>query len=218
MGGWPDGKKVKENDGSPGDTFAPLWQLSPANATAVNVNLFSDKRFTDMYTSMIETRQTIMSFAFQVTDLYDFAFSPAQQADKVDPHVIIMDPVYSSIEEESPKVEGFLVALTSYASILDNKVHEGANGFIAVITPNTNACNQIVVSYELNGPEAIFLGYEDLHDPAFDQYERTTALEVYETTVEGLCAHTVRDTYSERHLICLLLLSGVAVSSLLFCF
>jgi hypothetical protein len=71
----------------------------------------------------------------------------------------------------------------------------------------------MIKSYELNGPEAIFLGYEDLHDPAFDQYERTTALELYETTVEGLCAHTVRDAYSERHLI-----SSVAVSSRLFVF
>jgi hypothetical protein len=57
---WEDGKQVQENDGSPGDTFAPLWQISPANATAVNVNLFSDKRITDMYTPMIETRQPLL--------------------------------------------------------------------------------------------------------------------------------------------------------------
>jgi len=53
---WENGKKVTEIS-QDGQIFAPLWQVSPASVSAVNVNLFSDKRITDLYDAMVATNQ-----------------------------------------------------------------------------------------------------------------------------------------------------------------
>ena len=60
----------------PGHLFAPLWQVSPADYGAVNVNLLSDPKIAELYDAMLKAETGVLSSNFQVGDMvrnaYDF--------------------------------------------------------------------------------------------------------------------------------------------------
>jgi hypothetical protein len=183
---WEDGRQVPEM-ALPGEVLAPLWQVTPAEASAVNVNLFSDERVVDLYTLMVATNQSLLSPATEIGDLFDFLFDPDEKSKKSTPHAFLMEPVYS-VFEESPELVGFLLGVTSFENIMDNVVQEGANGIVCVISDSCGGD----ITYALNGPVSTFLGYGDLHDKSFDDFVRTVQLEQYETIVEGMCVHELK--------------------------
>ncbi len=65
---WEKGEKVSEVS-QPGRVFAPLWQISPADTGAVNVNLLSDPRIADIYATMLKTNNSILSHNTEIGDL-----------------------------------------------------------------------------------------------------------------------------------------------------
>jgi hypothetical protein len=65
---WEKGEKVSEVS-QPGNVFAPLWQVSPADAGFVNVNLLSDPRIADLYATMLKTNDSILSHNTEIGDL-----------------------------------------------------------------------------------------------------------------------------------------------------
>jgi hypothetical protein len=98
-------------------------------------------------------------------------------------------PVYEAFVEENPEVVGFLVGVTVFSNLFDRLLPEGRDGIIAVLD---DTCGNIM-SFELNGGKAEFLGYEDLHDPEFDEYELYEPnIEMYKEDVDGLCVHDLR--------------------------
>jgi hypothetical protein len=95
---------------------------------------------------------------------------------------------------EDAEVVGFLVGVTVFSNLLDRLLPEGRDGIIGVLD---DTCGN-VMSFELSGGKAKFLGYEDLHELEFDEYERYEPnIEMYEETLkealkEGLCVHDLR--------------------------
>jgi hypothetical protein len=65
---WENGEKVVESS-QPGQILAPLWQVSPADYSAVNVNLLSDPRIADLYETMIKADHAVMSSSTEIEDL-----------------------------------------------------------------------------------------------------------------------------------------------------
>jgi hypothetical protein len=62
-------EKVPETS-EPGKVFAPLWQVSPADAGVVNFNLFSDSRVVTLYEEMLKSDgATILSQSTEIGDL-----------------------------------------------------------------------------------------------------------------------------------------------------
>jgi hypothetical protein len=187
---WEDGWQVPEW-GLPGQVLAPLWQVTPAVASAVNVNLLSDKRVADLYKTMVVAEQSLLSTHFEIDDLFDFLFDPDEKTNKLLPHAFLMEPVYSAFEK-SRELVGFLLGVTAFENIMDNVVQEGANGIMCVIK---DSCGSDM-TFELNGPVSKFLGNEDLHDSRFDDFmysvQLDAQLEAYETIPEGMCVHELR--------------------------
>jgi hypothetical protein len=183
---WEDGRQVPETS-LQGQVLAPLWQVTPEVASVVNVNLLSDERVFNLYTTMTATNQSLLSAATEIGDLFDFLFDPDEKLIKLNPHAFLMEPVYSAFVE-SPELVGFLLGVTSFENILDNVVQEGANGIVCVIT---DSCGNDM-TYELNGPKAAFLANADLHDKRFDRFMHSVQLEAYETIVEGMCVHELK--------------------------
>jgi hypothetical protein len=165
--------------------LAPLWQSSPANADAINVDLLSDPRIADLYQAMMATNhRSVMSATTEITYLFDFLFDENEKPKKKMPHAFLMEPVYANLvtsnDTEQDIIDkepvGFLLAITVYENLLDRHfIPQGIGGIIAVIK---DTCGH-VLTYQLDGPEAIFLGNGDLHDPAFDEYVRFTPIESY---------------------------------------
>jgi Adenylate and Guanylate cyclase catalytic domain len=75
------------------------------------------------------------------------------------------------------------------------------------------------MSFELSSTKARFLGYEDLHEPQFNSYERIEKnLEMYPERIEGVCTHDfyiypsskLRETYTTANPIVYTALVAVA--------
>ena len=65
---WEDGRKVPERS-QLGRDFAPLWQVSPADAGVVNANLLADQRIAELYLTVLRTNKTILSHNFEIGDM-----------------------------------------------------------------------------------------------------------------------------------------------------
>jgi hypothetical protein len=137
---------------------------------------------------MIATNTSVLSTSTEIGDIFDFLFDPEEKPLKRDPHGFVMEPVYSAFEK-NPELVGFLVGVTTFGNLLDRLLPAGAgaNGIVCVFKDKCGSA----ITYELNGPVQTYLGAGDLHDPDFDKYERSTPMELYETNVEGRCAHTL---------------------------
>jgi hypothetical protein len=151
---------------------------------------------------MIATKESVLSTATEIGDSFDFLFDPEEKLLKRNPHAYLMEPVYSTFEE-NPELVGFLTGVTSFSNLLDRLLPAGDNGIVCVIKDRCGGA----ITYELNGPVSTYLGAGDFHDPNFDKFERFLPMELYETTFEGRCAHdlyiypsvTFRETYSTKY-------------------
>lgn len=180
---WDNGENVPHEPIN-GETMAPLWQISPAAAPPINQDLLSDERISVLCNAMLEIRGSVMSPAYQIEDLFDFAFDEVEKHRKVEPHAFLLEPVYATYEASS-EIVGLLIGLTSYGNLVNHLLPEGVTGITAVIK---DSCG-LDISFDLNGSHSTFLGYGDLHDPEFNDYERSATLEPYPKLVDGLCEH-----------------------------
>lgn len=183
---WVGDEKVVVNSTTAHDLYAPLWQSSPHDADTVNVDLFSDKRISDLYGTMVQTDHAVLSPGFEIGNLFDWMFDPIEKPQKVEPHGFIMKPVQVDFGE-GKDVAGFVLALTSFRNLFTRLVPDGTAGIYAVITGNA-ACGRNQ-TFLLKGEVAEFLGYDDLHEPELEEYKRSTPMELYEDPPEGLCLH-----------------------------
>ena len=113
-----------------------------------------------------------------------------------------MEPMYSNFSWESSEPVGFFIALTNFRSLFTRILPEGTSGIYCVVTAtnkrngkkgrwqrhdDTTSCSGSM-TFRLDGPEASFLGYDDLHT-GYDDYEQVFAIELYESTTDELCVH-----------------------------
>jgi hypothetical protein len=168
--------------------LAPLWQSSPAEPSTVNVDMFSDSRFTKLYHTMRETKQAVMGSATAIGPLFEWIYTQDDRDHNLDPHAFLMEAVFANFSHANEVVEpiGVIMAVTSYKHLFERILPEGANGIYVVLTGNS-ACGANV-TFLLNGPEAAFVGYHDFHQ-GLDQYEEVIPLELYDTVTENLCTH-----------------------------
>jgi class 3 adenylate cyclase len=129
-----------------------------------------------------------LKFVCIIARQFDFLFDPEEKPQKKFPHAFILTPVYEEFKENDAETVGFLIGVTVFSNLLDRLLPEGKNGIIAVLD---DTCGN-TMSFEMSSGKAIFLGYEDVHETKFDEYERYESnLEMYEEQVEGLCEHNL---------------------------
>eukprot|EP00537_Pseudo-nitzschia_pungens_P012229 CAMPEP_0172385680 /NCGR_PEP_ID=MMETSP1061-20121228/3292_1 /TAXON_ID=37318 /ORGANISM="Pseudo-nitzschia pungens, Strain cf. pungens" /LENGTH=1145 /DNA_ID=CAMNT_0013114773 /DNA_START=426 /DNA_END=3863 /DNA_ORIENTATION=+ len=177
---------------------SPLWHNSPPDAGTVNVDLLSDPRIVDLYQAVVDTNQTLMSATTEIGNLFDWVFAPEEKHRKKEPHTFILERVFADfgIEREletsgpAPSSEpiGIVLGLTSYRHLFERILPEGANGIYCVLE-GTDACGTNL-TYLINGPEAVFVGYNDLHE-GMNEYKATFQLELYDTITESICVHDI---------------------------
>jgi hypothetical protein len=182
---WDGNDKVISSHHDEDRLFAPLWQSSPAEASSVNVDLFSDPNISQLYTAMRKVKETVMSPGTKIENMFDWMFAPEEKFRKVEPHAFIMEPMLANLTGEDEPV-GFLLALTSYRNLFTRLIPEDANGIYCVVS---DTCGNDM-TYELNGPEARFLGYEDFHE-GYEDYHEQIEIVHYKNRVEELCLPTL---------------------------
>jgi len=187
---WDGDEKVVLEANSSQEVFAPLWQSSPAEAGTVNMDLFSDSLMTKLYSSVVQINNPVLSPGFGLGDGNDFdwMFDPKKKPRKQEPHIFIMDRVQTDFGEGKETV-GIVVALTSFRDLFTRLIPDGKKGIFCVIT-GTLACERNM-TFLLQGSEAEFVGYDDLHDKGYDEYKHSFPLEMYNATIDDLCLHHV---------------------------
>jgi hypothetical protein len=119
---------------------------------------------------------------------FDFLFDPGEEKEqKKSPHGFLLVPVHKEFVDKDPETVGILIGVTVFSNLLDRLLPEGRDGIIAILS---DSCGN-TMSFELSSGKAAFLGYEDLHEQEFEDYERHVSnLEMYEDEkIEGLCVH-----------------------------
>jgi class 3 adenylate cyclase len=159
-------------DFGPGQ-YAPVWEQAPApfDPSIINFDLLSHPVFNRIYHGMWETKLPVMS---EVTDL-DFFYGGAVREEADHPHSFLMHPVYSYFSQGVSEVAmddlvGFLIVVLPWDSYFANILRKGVNGMVIVLH---STCGDHF-TYQLDGPEAIFLGEGDLHDASYDYMEVDT--------------------------------------------
>jgi len=118
--------------------------------------------------------------------LFDHAFDANEKEQKKLPHSYIAGPVFESMEPDAKQV-GILLSLVPWNNFFSNILPDHAQSLECVVT---SSCGDHF-TVRLDGPKPVFLGQGDLHDPAFDFFERTIQLEDYPEGMEGACIHEV---------------------------
>lgn len=85
---------------------------------------------------------------------------------------------------------GILIAVTSFENLFDRILPTKVKGVEVVVS---DSCGNDI-TYELNAIDEYrskFLGPGDLHDSTFDEFRRSTPLELYESDGGALCIHDI---------------------------
>jgi class 3 adenylate cyclase len=165
--------------------YAPTWQTSPAvNATTmVNFNQMDNADFKLLYEKIRITKKGLLS----VLKANGKDFTQVENW----PQVYAAHPVY-----ESPHVNASLVGLvTSYLPFhvfINDDFPEGANGIILVLrlSCDGNKNPEVEYSYQVNGPNTVFLGAGNRHSrPKWTFHEYEAQLPAFKTT--GNCTYSM---------------------------
>lgn len=183
---WEDDEQLIVEPSSEDQLLAPLWQMSPPYSGTVNVDLLSDSHISKLVSVMTQTNQAVLSPGIEMDNLFDWMFDPEEKFRMVEPHGYILAGVNASFSEE-PDYVGFLLCLTSYRNLFTRLLPEGANG-IYVNLIGSEACGTNM-TFLLEGPEATFLGYEDVRGSRLEDYKRSFPLQNYSNVVDDLCVY-----------------------------
>ena len=144
--------------------YAPIWQQSPFphDPSIVNFDLLAHPVFRRLYRWILKTGRPVLSEVFDMEFLYKSAISDESKH----PHSVLMQPVFPETfkYESGESMVAFMTMVLRWDTFFDNILPEGANGLIVVLSGSCGG----VFSYQLNGPQVEFLGYEDNHDPNYD--------------------------------------------------
>ncbi|KAL3917415.1 MAG: hypothetical protein SGILL_004724 [Bacillariaceae sp.] len=200
---WAYDEYDKENPGEEGTTregtYMPWWQAQPTIPAAepvYNWDLLSDPGTNIMNMSGPET--TIHTHKVVVTDAYMIAYEDDFEriennvfyaeffAPYLPPGVNAMEPasdIYYPIFEDSHKgikmaenddreAVGVFCLSVYWRDTVKKILPDGSNGLLVVFT---NPCNP-TWTYQINGPEAVFLGAGDAHEERYDSMGMSSLL------------------------------------------
>lgn len=167
----PDNKtRVKVTDEGP---YMPVWQMAPAphDPHIVNYNLLDNKVFRRIDHGMHSINLPVLSEATDLAWLYNGSIYD----DPTHPHSFLLQPVYSDFTHHTESdILGVCVAVIGWDHYFENLLPPEAHG-ITVVMKDT--CGD-EFSYQINGPEAVFLGHGDHHEPKFTYLEEASPFDI----------------------------------------
>jgi hypothetical protein len=147
----------------------PVWQMAgaPRNSSIINLDLMTRSSFEHTNFDVIEKREGILSDVCNFGYLTENSVEGAN-AEAVNPQSYVLEPVFESFDKNA-NVAGFVVAVLPWNTFFKNIFPEKVEGVIVVID---DKCGDIF-TYEINGADAVYLGKDDMHDPAYDSSKYT---------------------------------------------
>jgi cytoskeletal protein RodZ len=195
-------------------SYAPVWQQSPtpSNTSVINYDLLSNPELRAIYDVVRVLKRPVLSSALDLEFLYSgskinlFNTSGSSTKDERLVTSLVMSPLYPFVgtNEDAPQqgeilltgeMSGILLTVIEWSRYLNSILPSGVNGIVAVLS---NTCGQ-TFTYQINGPEAVFVGDGDLHDSNYDTFVVSSGLtggswlsKSNETTSGAACMYTVQ--------------------------
>jgi hypothetical protein len=174
----------------PSPFYAPVWQMSPPprDPSLVNLDLFSNPIFRRMINYIMESggRPGLSEFvdASLLSLLYKGLFTDPEHwhlhnqfhgaGDMIGysahdhPHTLMAAPVRRTINTGS-EIVGIVATVVPWDLYLSRLLPQGIDGMYVVVE---NTCGQ-VLTYEINGPVAAYLGKGDLHQLRYNYLKQS---------------------------------------------
>ena len=201
------------------DSYFVSWQYSPPPATydLINGNLYSVPFFATAGQAVTTLgNETVMTPVFKhvgiptamTKDEHKDLHSELLDTRSENPHAFAVHPVRRVFVPSSDNphggkpgdIVGLLAGAAAWDVALLDLLPEGVEGILAVIQ---NTCNQSY-TYEIRGPDAMFLGPEDLHEGQYDEMKVIVNLALHQhpdfATTEGHCQYSMvsRNFYNSQ--------------------
>lgn len=151
-----------------GIRYSPLWQEAeaPLDVGALNYNLLSHEIYGKVWRIMEDSRAPVLSEVFDPSELLGLSALKDFGDGKFHPESILVQPIYQDFSDNS-KIVGTIVTVLTWDTYFTNLLHEGAKGLNIIMR---DTCGD-VFSYLVDGPNAIYLGEGDVHDPKYGHME-----------------------------------------------
>jgi hypothetical protein len=211
---------MQENHSIEKWSYAPVWQQSPPphhDPSIVNFNLLAHPAFARAFHGMWETQQAVFSEA----EAFDFLYGGAIADDIVHFHSLLLEPIYPTFDDhDNNDLVGFLAAVVPWDAFFSNILHDEAHDTVVVVH---NSCGDNF-TYQINGPQAIFLGAKDMHERKFSHLGVSAPFASFlQHDFEDTHEHCVYDTYMTNRpiwfaLVVVLIFGCTALVFLLFDF
>lgn len=133
--------------------FLPMWQTVPFYKDRTNIDSNSLPFLKDQLSALVDKKRPSFS---RITD---------PQNTKI-PVSSVLFPVLNDFSKNS-EVVGTVLMFFDWTTFFSNILPPNAFGLYAVLS---NSCGQSA-TFELNGPEVVFLGHGDSHEEEYDKHE-----------------------------------------------
>jgi hypothetical protein len=160
--------------------FLPVWQSSPIPVypkQEVNYNSLVLPAFQEAFDVMKESKRSVLSKVLPIRN-------PEDEGDRrrAGPHSYLLEPIFETLlprgrnagegsavdspsttsARKNAKLVGVLRTTLDWSALFQDALPSGSNGVVVVLS-NGATCGQIY-SFQVNGPETVYLGEGDLHD------------------------------------------------------
>lgn len=135
----------------------PITHLYPQGLDISDFDLLSDPAMMDMFLSMVITPEPLQT-----------GLRPAEFIDFQEPHMTMLHPItkgYISEDTREPVIVGVVFSVLSWNTLFTNVLPVDSGKMIVVVG---DSCDEVELTYEIEGPKATFVAYEDMHDPVYD--------------------------------------------------
>ena len=186
--------------------YIPVWQVSPPPFTPRLIG--SDANNGNINGPLLHavntTRDSAMGIVFDTSFLADYSISTKAHEEyhaslvlgdtpPYDrPHAIMLTPIFEILGDPNSDIVGVVISVITF------------DAYVSKLLPNTvktidlvvkSTCFGQVFTYRIDGTETVFLGYDDSHDPQFNDSEVSWSFHSFldpelSSTTFGHCIYT----------------------------
>jgi CHASE domain len=167
--------------------FCPIWQISPvpANVQLINYDSYSFPPTRVSFEHIVATQKASLSPPVPEIRTY-------YNIEAKGPVSLLTQPVFNEVDNgQAREVVGFLTGYLAWQRIFENVLPDGLGGDIVVVI---DSCG-VKSTFQLNGPDATFIGDGDFHNPAYEDMEVFDYFVGSDTKISGTsdnqCPHVV---------------------------
>jgi hypothetical protein len=165
--------------------FLPVWQSSPIPfypKQDVNYDNLALPEFQEAFDVMKESKRSVLSKILPLRNPED-GEDRGRDGRRAEPHSYLLEPIFEKLlpretsafdgsavdgpstttsAHKNAKLVGVLRTTVEWSALFQDALPYGSDGVVVVLS-NGATCGQIY-SFQVNGPETVYLGEGDLHD------------------------------------------------------